>query len=181
MAYERPFRATLFYGNPKVHLRKENWNLLRNLKDDRGIPWIVFGDFTEVLYAREMEGMRECSNTQMSQFREALQECDLRDMGCRGNQFSFSNRRSGERETRVRLDRAVVNSEWCDQFPNSLSTLGFSSTSDHKPLVIQMEKEMHRGGTKRNYKFEPMWLRVIELKDAVTNSWGKLWCCPFSV
>lgn len=92
VSYGQSFRAALFNGNPRVQLRKDSWNLLRKLRGDSRSPWIVFGDFNEVLYSWEMEGARERNKMQMRRFREVLIECDLRrDMGCRGDQFSFSN------------------------------------------------------------------------------------------
>lgn len=47
------FRIILFYGHPRVNHRKESWDLLCEL-DKRGSgPWMIFGDFNEILSSRE--------------------------------------------------------------------------------------------------------------------------------
>lgn len=135
------------------------------------LSWIVFGDFNEVLHSREMEGARDRNMAQMRHFSDALLECGLRDLGCKGDQFSFSNRRTGVSETRVRLDRCVANSECCRQFPSSLVSLGFANVSDLKPLVIELETVVPRRRVQRNFKFEPVWLRDANFKDIVSNCW----------
>lgn len=52
------FRLTLFYGNPSVAKRKESWNLLKTLASANQGPWMVFGDFNEILYSWEMAGVQ---------------------------------------------------------------------------------------------------------------------------
>lgn len=50
------WRVTGFYGNPEVANRKFSWDLLRRLGEDaecKDIPWIVGGDFNEILFTHE--------------------------------------------------------------------------------------------------------------------------------
>ncbi|KAL9659692.1 hypothetical protein QQ045_024501 [Rhodiola kirilowii] len=86
------FRATLFYGCPRTHLRSKSWELLRRLKSMSDLPWCVFGNFNEILkYSKTTSRIahRRCS---MEQFQETLSSCELFDLGFRGNKFTFSNR-----------------------------------------------------------------------------------------
>ncbi|KAL9668447.1 hypothetical protein QQ045_002830 [Rhodiola kirilowii] len=39
---DKVFRATLFYGCPRSHLRHHSWDLLRKLKTLSDLPWCVF-------------------------------------------------------------------------------------------------------------------------------------------
>ncbi|KAL9666220.1 hypothetical protein QQ045_000544 [Rhodiola kirilowii] len=55
----------------------------------------------------------------MENFRRALEECELFDLGFSGYPFTFSNRREGEAEVRARLDRAVATIEWRRAFPRA--------------------------------------------------------------
>jgi hypothetical protein len=50
----------------------------------------------------------------MREFRKCLGECDLKDMGCIEDPFTW---RRGE--IRERLDRAVCNLEWANKFPRN--------------------------------------------------------------
>lgn len=126
---EKTFRATLFYGNPRAHLREKSWNLLRKIRSLGEGSWVVIGDFNEVIHTEEMCGKRLRDKAKMSRFKEALLDCDLHDIPLKGAEFTYSNRRKGAEETRVRLDRVVINSEWSSDFPNNSLCAGFANTS----------------------------------------------------
>ncbi|KAL9668029.1 hypothetical protein QQ045_002401 [Rhodiola kirilowii] len=80
----------------------------------RSCPWVVFGDFNEVLSEREVRGRRARRGWQIDAFREAVTNCGLLDLGFSGNQFTFSNRRQGVLETKARLVRVLANENWID-------------------------------------------------------------------
>lgn len=67
-----PRRVTLFYGHPMVNLPYQSWGLLRKLKENEGQPWLVMGDFNEVLLSWEMKGRRERNKAQMRAFRDTF-------------------------------------------------------------------------------------------------------------
>jgi exonuclease III len=46
------------YGEPKVEERATTWRLLRTLKHQNDKPWLCIGDFNEILFAWEKEGVR---------------------------------------------------------------------------------------------------------------------------
>lgn len=45
----REWRFTGFYGSPIASGRMVMWDLLRRLGQDQGYPWLVCGDFNEIL------------------------------------------------------------------------------------------------------------------------------------
>ncbi|KAL9679841.1 hypothetical protein QQ045_017712 [Rhodiola kirilowii] len=54
---QKEFRQTVFYGEPAVSNRMMGWSLLRRLGEDRGLPWVVVGNFNEVVCASEVQGV----------------------------------------------------------------------------------------------------------------------------
>ncbi|CAM8959766.1 unnamed protein product [Rhodiola kirilowii] len=52
------FKVTLFYGHPETHRRAESWNLIWTLNGMIEKPWLIFGDFNEVLFGWEVKGRR---------------------------------------------------------------------------------------------------------------------------
>ena len=52
----QPWRATGFYGHPDSGMRPISWKLLESLKSQCHMPWIVFGDFNEILNSDEKLG-----------------------------------------------------------------------------------------------------------------------------
>ncbi|KAK5775962.1 hypothetical protein PVK06_043918 [Gossypium arboreum] len=70
-----------FYGNPEKKNRRESWELLRHLGQDQKIHWIVLGDFNEIVSSFEKKGGRLRADHQMHDFRMALEDCGLNDLG----------------------------------------------------------------------------------------------------
>ncbi|CAM8888420.1 unnamed protein product [Rhodiola kirilowii] len=170
------FRLTLFYGDPRANRREESWNLLRRLKEGENDKWVVLGDFNEILYSAEMSGKRKRDNDQMRRFRQALLQCSLRDIGFSGPCFTFSNRRKGAEETRVRLDRVVANKHWMRSFPSANVLNGWALHSDHRPLILSLEKSLTHStrNSLKTFRFEPMWMRDSNFKEVVKTVWMKV-------
>jgi hypothetical protein len=62
------WRFTGFYGNPEAHKRTESWNLLRWLAQFNSLPWLVCGDFNEIVDFREKLGIHDRSQSRMRNF-----------------------------------------------------------------------------------------------------------------
>lgn len=107
----REWRFSGIYGEPKTELRDKTWGILRYLHAQSDLPWLCAGDFNEIISADEQqgEGERERSLTHMMRFRECLRVCELQDLGFSGYPFTWDNKREGNANVQVRLDRAVGN------------------------------------------------------------------------
>ena len=55
----------------------------------------------------------------MQGFRDAFDFCSLRDIGFNGYSFTWCNRRPGDQNIWIRLDRGVASVEWILKFPSS--------------------------------------------------------------
>jgi hypothetical protein len=72
----------------------------------------------------------------MDKFREALEGCQLQDLGFKGDPFSWRNNCNvASNYIKERLDRAVATKEWCAHFPAFRVINGDPRHSDHR-LVI---------------------------------------------
>jgi hypothetical protein len=47
------------YGEPKWEDKYKTWDLLRSLKPNHNWPWLVFGDFNEILFSHEKDRGRD--------------------------------------------------------------------------------------------------------------------------
>ncbi|KAL9675160.1 hypothetical protein QQ045_003361 [Rhodiola kirilowii] len=169
---ESQFRLTLFYGNPRAHCRDSSWELIRRLAAGCDLPWVVMGDFNEVCFSWEATGVRQRDESRMRAFRNVLEECGLFDLGCNGNLFTFSNKRMGEREARVRLDRFVANENWRRLFPLFSVRHSWANASDHCPIMLDLKGERRRNGQGR-FRFETMWMRHDNYLEKVKEFWQK--------
>ncbi|KAK5835737.1 hypothetical protein PVK06_011438 [Gossypium arboreum] len=64
----KKWRFTSFYGSPYTHDRDESWNLLRSLRNNGEYPWLVCGNFNEILYGFEKKGALPREERRMKAF-----------------------------------------------------------------------------------------------------------------
>ncbi|CAH9087491.1 unnamed protein product, partial [Cuscuta epithymum] len=53
---ELPWRLTGYYAYSDTRRRREAWDMLRRLAEHNTMPWIVIGDFNDILYESEKKG-----------------------------------------------------------------------------------------------------------------------------
>ncbi|CAM8921539.1 unnamed protein product [Rhodiola kirilowii] len=164
-----PFRATLFYGAPKASLRRRSWDLLRQLSGLSPAPWCILGDFNEVLNFSEASQNASRRTTAILQFRSAVEDCNLSDLGFKGHQFTYSNRRKADRETRCRLDRALANAPWLQLFPNAVVHHLSTFHSDHSPILLNLRPVCRR--SPRLFRYEAMWAKDPRFKELLKSLW----------
>ena len=81
------WRCTGVYGHPKSDQKKFTWELLRRLNTLSSLQWLCFGDFNEVLNLNEKLGGKDRRVCMVNDFREAIRDCDLTDLGSTGYFF----------------------------------------------------------------------------------------------
>ncbi|KAA3461056.1 Exo_endo_phos domain-containing protein [Gossypium australe] len=111
------WRLTGFYGRPDGRHRAVSWNLLRQLNYDHNTPWVVLGDFNEIANSFEKKGGRLRSERQMMDFRMALEDCNLNDLGFTSRWFTWERGRFFTTNIRERLDRGVTTLKWMELNP----------------------------------------------------------------
>lgn len=84
------------------------WDLINNLGKNYNAPWVIRGDFNEVLQESEKRGGVGCDFNNLSAFRDCLDINGLRDIDSKGYSFTWSNKRL-EGFIEERLDRFVAN------------------------------------------------------------------------
>ena len=113
----------------------------------------------------------------MLKFREALEDCDLHDLGFVGDAFTWRNHhRNVASYTRERLDRAVANSAWRARFPLVWVINGDPRHSDHRPIIVEpgaREKNHWRAPLQVMKKFEARWLEEEECSERVRKAWER--------
>lgn len=100
-----------FYGNPDAAQRVESWKLLKRIGDSIQGPWIVGGDFNEILSLEEKQGGNNRSFEAMGRFRKAINYCVLEDLYKNDYSFTWCN---GHHPDFImeKLDGIFANSEW---------------------------------------------------------------------
>ncbi|KAL0436253.1 UNVERIFIED_CONTAM: putative ribonuclease H protein [Sesamum radiatum] len=125
------------YGEPDIGKRDLTWQLLRRLHSQSVRAWLCAGDFNEILYQSEKEGGSSRPQWQLRNFRMALSDYDLSDIGFRGDPFTWSNRHPFPNTIQERLDRACANLGWSRLFPSASVMHIPMNCSDHKAILIR--------------------------------------------
>lgn len=69
------------YASPKFYERCILWDNLKNVATLHDMPWIIVGDFNEVLTEGDKFGGRSVNSNRSLIFKEVLDCCDMIDIG----------------------------------------------------------------------------------------------------
>jgi hypothetical protein len=167
------WRFTGIYGEPTNEEKEKTWRLLKFLKHCSVLPWLCCGDFNKILFNCKKEGGATRPESCMAKFREALEDCDLHDLGFVGDAFRWRNHHHRAASyTKERLDRAVANSAWCARFPLVRVINGDPRHSDHRSIIVEpgaKEKTSWRKPLEIMKKFEARWLEEEECAERVVR------------
>lgn len=75
--------------------------------------------FNEIKFDYEKKGGAPIDERRMEEFRRALDECGLEDIGYTGPWFPWECGKLPKTNIRERLDRGVANVDWIHNFLNS--------------------------------------------------------------
>ncbi|KAL0399728.1 UNVERIFIED_CONTAM: hypothetical protein Sradi_2316100 [Sesamum radiatum] len=129
-------------------------------------------DFNEILDNSEKRGGPLRPNWQIRNFRQALTACDLHDIGCTGDLFTWSNRQLAPYTVYERLDRAVANIGWSQLYPEASVSHLPQTCSDHKALLISLVTRVEcLQKWSRPWRFEAAWLQSDQCEKVVTDGW----------
>ncbi|CAN0841413.1 Transposon TX1 uncharacterized 149 kDa protein [Linum grandiflorum] len=168
-----PFILTAYYGYSQRHRRKAAWDLLRAIARPGDEAWCCMGDFNDLLHQDEKRGMRDHPQELMDGFRQAVNDCGLVDIPLEGYPFTWVRSKGSANCIEERLDRAMVNEEWMQTFPNAVLRNLIAPVSDHSPILLNTRPcEIRR--QVRRFRFENKWFEEHSLKPLVTNKWEEL-------
>lgn len=104
------------YGYPEVHNRHQLWEQLEQIGGHLSQPWVIIGDFNQFFFPSEkLSGSSKIASIETSlNFIQRLQVYPLLQKGC---EYTWSNNRKGIYRVWEKLDKALVNAQWLDNFP----------------------------------------------------------------
>lgn len=118
-------------------------------------------------------GPNERDSAQIAGFREAVDVCELADLGYKGLDWTFEKRIVGGEYCRVRLDRALASPNWSSMFPFASVEHLTAAKSDHSPIVLMNELEAGnlRFALKKPFRYECMWETDSSFRNTIEEAW----------
>ncbi|KAK4438704.1 hypothetical protein Salat_0204900 [Sesamum alatum] len=169
-----PWRFTGFYGEPEIPRRHDSWALLRRLKTQSSLPWLVGGDFNAMLYPHEKQSLSPTQSWLLQDFRSVVVDIQLLDLGYVGAPFTWCDKREVPFTVRCRLNRGLGNGSWRVLFLDAQVEHLPLNYSDHCPLLV------HTAGIVSSqppllphwpFRLEAFWAKSSDCRRIVQDVW----------
>uniref|UniRef100_A0A803Q0A1 Reverse transcriptase domain-containing protein n=1 Tax=Cannabis sativa TaxID=3483 RepID=A0A803Q0A1_CANSA len=177
MAFEDgpSFHFTAFYGAPAAQDRHASWTLLNRLVDSAPLqPWLVIGDFNEILSNADKEGGPLRNELLMADFRSSFDHCHLTDTPFEGDAFTWIKSRTAATSLKEHLDWCFINNLWDNVFvvPHIVHLDYFHSNHRAIAAVITAHNApAQQFKCKRRFRFEKLWLADAKSRDIISQCW----------
>lgn len=126
--------------------RNQLWNYLTQVGLAIQFPWLLVGDFNEIVASTEKKGGRPFWRERNHNMQRFIDQCNLIDLGFSGPGLTWTNFRDGRANVRKRLDRAISNRKWRLLFPEAQVVHLARTHSDHHPVLLEVERQITSGG-----------------------------------
>ena len=131
------FLLTAFYTSANFTKHKFFWDYLQNLATAVSLPWVLLGDFNDMLSNDEKMGGLLVNRTRITAFRNCMDKCGLMDLGFHGPHFTWTTKSPiWQNNIKGWLDRGLGNADWKLLFPaveiHHLLRVKF----DHCPILL---------------------------------------------
>ncbi|XP_074265645.1 uncharacterized protein LOC141588088 [Silene latifolia] len=160
---------TVVYAFNSIQERVPLWNQLRKIAGMTHGPWAIAGDFNCILAASERYGGAS-SMAEMEPFRRCVEDCEVVDIAATGSLYTWNNKQRPEERIYSRIDRFLVNREWCDLYPDTYAHFLPEGLFDHSPCLIRSSTN---GRGKSSFKYLNMWGSSKEFVNTVRKHWDR--------
>lgn len=161
------------YGKNLADERRELWQNLKDHQDSPIIqkaPWIIFGDFNEILDVEEHSVDASNDSMGMREFQDTVTYCSLLDMAYQGPLFTWSNKRINEVICK-KLDRVMMNEAWMRSFPQSYNVFEAGGCSDHQRCRMVFKAEAMK--LRKPFKFVNALVDMPDFQKMVEEYWSE--------
>ncbi|XP_074291406.1 uncharacterized protein LOC141618198 [Silene latifolia] len=107
---------------------------------------------------------------EMEPFRRCVEDCEVVDIAATGSLYTWNNKQRPEERIYSRIDRFLVNREWCDLYPDTYAHFLPEGLFDHSPCLIRSSTN---GRGKSSFKYLDMWGNSKEFVNIVKKYWDR--------
>ncbi|XP_062113350.1 uncharacterized protein LOC133824482 [Humulus lupulus] len=160
---------TFVYGFNDELSTEQLWKDMQELVVSIVDPWMVIGNFNEILSHHERIGKKVAAKLSSS-FQDCLSFCYLEDLKFSGCFYTWNNKQKAEEKIYSKIDRALVNSQWTDYFPNSEVVFLLEGLFDHSPVLVHFYLEFAM--EKKPFRYFQIWKEAPSYAVKIQTSWN---------
>ncbi|XP_021826800.1 uncharacterized protein LOC110767533 [Prunus avium] len=161
---------TAVYAHPCPGIRRQLWSYLDGIASASNLPWMIAGDFNELVNNSEKCGGNPFSHR--GGLVEWIDRNQLIDLGFIGAQFTWCRQNDNGVLTWERLDRGLSNIDWRHNFPEAFVRHLPRVKSDHCPLLISLQSSHLPCANVKPFRFQAMWLLHPTFRSFVAEKWA---------
>lgn len=160
------FSISFIYAASSLVNRREAWGNLIDIGTDLTSPWLVLGDFNNVLFPVDRANGREVCPYEVKNFSDCCSALGLVDLNSVGQFFTWSNN-----SVLSKIDRVLVNQVWLSSALYGLAHfLPAGCLSDHSPSVVSLLSPVFN--CKPSFRFYNMWISHVSFFSTVEAAWS---------
>ncbi|XP_060972268.1 uncharacterized protein LOC133038199 [Cannabis sativa] len=160
------FLVTFVYAFNDEEGRMILWQDLKAISTQD--PWVVMGDFNDVLEQEERIGSRVKTLTSHS-FKDCVSQCQLEDIKSSGKLFTWCNNQQGDDRIYSKLDRVMANGQWMKKYPRAEAIFLNKGAFDHSPALVIFHQLAHNG--RKPFRYFKMWISHPEYSSRLQHIW----------
>ncbi|XP_030924616.1 uncharacterized protein LOC115951580 [Quercus lobata] len=158
------------YASPRLAERKLLWNNLFVVAPLYSLPWLMLGDFNELLSCQDKLGGNPLIPSRVLSFKECLDSCGMVDIGFHGPRFTWVNKREAGHYIQERLNRGFANIDWREIYPEAAVHHLACIHSDHCPVLLSLDNSP-TSKFHRPFCFQSVWMSHPLFPKVVDDSW----------
>ena len=157
------------YASPRLVERRILWENFKTMAHLHNLPWLMLGDFNEVLCNDDKFGGNHVNLNRALEFKDCLDECNMVDLGFVGPKFTWTNHRPISSLILERIDRFFAN-PWRILYLEALVTHLPRTFLDHYPVLIELCR-VSVNQQNKPFRFQTTWLFHQDFPRVVQQAW----------
>ena len=136
------------------------------------LPWLMMGDFNELLESTDKIGGRDLIPSRVQAFDNCLKWCGFFELASSGPNCTWTNKSwNWSKHIKEKLDKAFCNNEWQFLFPQAHGLTLLRTHSDHHLISVSIEG-WNTQKPHYTFIFQPMWLTHASFRPIVDCYWN---------
>ncbi|XP_019259313.1 PREDICTED: uncharacterized protein LOC109237461 [Nicotiana attenuata] len=131
---------SIIYAQNDGNQRENLWRDLRGLTIPSQEAWLLSGDFNNVLSSEDRIGS-PVTDAEIKRFKDVIDDLQLTLLSAKGWHYTWTNKQGSDSRVYSKIDWALGNYQWIQQYGHIEADFLNPSVSDHSPILIKCGRQ----------------------------------------